>query len=518
MGYSRIEKSIKNMGTGLIVYIATIILQFINRIFFLRYLSIDYLGINGLFSNILSMLNIAELGIAGAMVYALYKPLTEKNTEEIKSIMFLYKKLYQIVGSIVFLLGFILTSFLNFFINVNEVGEIRHLKVYFLIYVIDAGISYFLSYKRSIIICNQEYYLINGTNFLKVLLTNLFQIVILVLTRNYFIYLLVKVIFTFGENVLIGIIANKQYPFLKEKAKLPNKEFMINIKKNILAMSMHKIGTIVVFGTDNIIISKLVSLTATGLYSNYTMIGNAAASILSQFFTAITASVGNLIIEKKDYDREYIYNMFKNIYFINFCLYYVFSIGIYICLEDFISIWIGKSYLLPKGILLYFVLNFFSLGMRKTVLVFKDADGLFWKDRYKPIAEALSNIIFSIPLTILWGIAGTLIGTILTNIFIAGLIEAYVTYKYLFNKNVSKYLLLQAKYYLILLISLIPINYMCSQISLNIVFSLLLKIILVIFASVVLVVTFFSKTEEFKYTMRLAISLIKSRVGGKNNV
>lgn len=508
MSKSRIGNSIKNMSTGVLTYLAVIVLQFVNRIFFLKYLSVNYLGINGLFTNMLSMLNIAELGIAGAMVYALYKPLSVNDIEAIKAIMLLYKKLYRMVGITILTLGVVLIPFLNLFINVDDIGQIQDLRVYFLLYVVDAGISYFLSYKRNIIICNQEYYIINGTNFLKVLLTNVFQVIILIFTQNYFVYLLIKLVFTFGENVLISVIADRKYPYLKEDAQLPNRDFTNNIKKNIMAMSMHKVGTIIVFGTDNIIISKLVSLAATGVYSNYTMIINAASSILSQFFTAITASVGNLIAEKKNEKSDYVYMMFKNIYFINFCLYYLTSIGLFICLDNFITIWIGQEYLLDIDVVFCVVLSFFSLGMRKTVLVFKDADGLFWKDRYKPIAEAVCNILFSIPLTMIWGISGTLLGTIVTNIFIAGTIEAIITYKYLFRKSVIKYFCLQVKYYLLLFVSLFIVYWMCRNISADTIGSFILRGSVGVFISILVILFFCRANEEFKYAQNIVYSVI----------
>ena len=509
MENSRLKNSVINMSSGLFVYIISMVLQFINRIFFLQYLSIDYLGINGLFINLLSMLNIAELGIAGAMVYALYKPLNENNADEIKSLMYLYKKMYTFVGFFVLLIGFFVTPFLDIFINANDIGDVNNIYIYFIIYVLDAGISYFLSYKRSIIICSQQYYLLNGINLFKIILTNLFQIVILIVFHNYLLFLITKVIFTFLENITISMIANIKFPFLKEKAKLPDKTFMNSMKKNIVAMSMHKIGTVIVFGTDNLIISKFVSLSATGLYSNYTIIVNAITSIVGQFITAITASVGNLIAEKKDNDRMYIYQMFKNVYFINFCMYYIFSVGIYCCMNNLISIWIGKQYLLDNSVLLCVIFSFYSLGMRKTIMLFKDADGLFWKDRYKPIIEAASNLVLSIPLTIYFGIAGTVIGTIITNIFIAGIIEAYVAYKYLFKQKFKGYLYLQLKYLFLTTISLFFSRKIISPITIGGLEELIIKGIISLFFTIVIIIIIFFKKNEFKYCISIFRKMIK---------
>ena len=491
------------MGSGIFVYLMNMLFQFINRFLFVKFLSVEYLGINGLFSNVLSMLNIAELGIAGAMVYALYKPLSEENTEEIKSIMYLYKHLYRFVGMFVLVAGMMITPFLGYFINGEDVGHIQYLNVYFLLYVVDAGVSYFLSYKRSIIICNQQSYIINGTNFLKIVSTNILQIVFLVLTRNYFIYLLIRVLCTFGENVLISLIANQKYPYLREKATMPEPNVTSKIKKNILAMSMHKIGTVVVFGTDNIIISKFVSLAATGLYSNYVLITNAAASLLTQFFTAITASVGNYLVEKKE-NTDDIYRMYRNILFVNFCLYFIVSLGIFICMQNFMTVWLGKDFLLSRCVLLCIVLR-----IRKTTLVFKDASGLFWKDRYKPLLEAGSNLLFSIPLAIHFGIAGTIIGTIITNILVSGIIEAHITYKYLFKRSVWLFFREEIKYYVILILSLAGCSFITSSIGeISFVNVLIRGFISIGFSVMVLIVLFF-RTEEYRYAKSIVLGLIR---------
>lgn len=508
MKSSRIENSLKNVSSGIVVYMVNIIFQFVNRLLFLKFLDVEYLGINGLFSNVLSMLNIAELGIAGAMVYALYKPLKDNNTEEIKSILLLYKKLYRAVGSFVLIAGIITTQFLHIFINTSDVSNISHLKLYFILYVLDSGVSYFLSYKRSIILCNQQSYIISITNLIRIVLTNVLQIALIAITHNYFIYLLVKVICTLGENVLISHIADKKFPFIKENSVMLDRELSQKIRKNIFAMSMHKIGTVVVFGTDNIIISKVVSLAATGLYSNYTLITNAAASLLTQIFTGITASVGNLLVDERDDKEKFVFQTFKNIFFMNFCIYYVVSVGIFVCMQNFIAIWIGEQFLLTQNVLLCIVISFFSLGIRKTVLVFKDAGGLFWNDRYKPLLEALSNLIFSIPLAIKFGIVGTIIGTIITNILVAGLIEGYVTYKYLFKKKVFSYLLLEGKYYIITIFSLLITGYISNMCSTYSVLTFIIRFITSIVFAGFIIIIIFHKTNEFKYLEQIMIGIL----------
>lgn len=495
---SRTENSIKNVKISTVIYFFSILLQFINRTFFLKFLSINYLGINGLFSNVLSLLNLTELGIGSAMAFALYEPCSCENQKLIKQIMYLYKKVYIVLGIIILIVGIIITPFLDFFIETPP-QNIGNYHLYYVLYVINISISYFYTYKRSLIICYQKQYISSITTFLKNLFICIFQIITLYLTRSYVVYLIVQIIFTFLENIFISRIADKMYPFLEEKTTFPPKSIINNIKKNVLAMSFHKIGSVIVTGTDNLIITKFVSLSATGIYSNYLIIISSINSFLTQIFSSITASVGNLISEK---DENKIYSVFKNILFLNFLLYLITSGGMFIIFNDFITIWLGEQYTFSLYIVFFICLNFFSAGMRKTILTFKDASGLFWNDRYKPIAEGIGNIVLSIPLTIYLGISGTFIGTIITNIFIASIIEGYVLYKYLFKKDIKKYFFDIFKYYVVYFIYFLILIIFNNIISFNALLNIFLKGICCIL-SFVLTILFFVRTEEYKYSKNL---------------
>lgn len=432
------------------------------------------------------------------MVFALYEPCSQENQQLIKQIMYLYKKVYITLGVVILIVGIIITPFLDFFIETPP-QNIGNYHLYYVLYVINISISYFYTYKRSLIICYQKQYISSITTFLKNLFICIFQIIALYLTRNYVVYLIVQTTFTFLENIFISKIADKMYPFLKEKTTFPPNNIINNIKKNVLAMSFHKIGSVIVTGTDNLIITKFVSLSATGMYSNYLIIISSINSFLTQIFSSITASVGNLISEK---DENKIYHVFKNILFLNFLLYLITSGGMFIVFNDFITIWLGEQYTFSSYIVFFICLNFFSAGMRKTILTFKDASGLFWNDRYKPIAEGIGNIVLSIPLTIHLGISGTFIGTIITNIFIASIIEGYILYRYLFKTNIKKYFFVMFKYYMTYFIYFIILIFFNKIINFNSLINIFLKVICCIIGFIV-IISFFSKTEEYAYSTKL---------------
>ncbi len=496
---SRTENSLKNVKITFIVYFITMFFQFINRTMFLKFLSIEYLGINGLFSNVLSMLNLAELGIGSAMVYEMYRPCAKNDIDTIKKIMYLYKKIYIIIGIFILIVGSLLTPFLNFFINTppQNIGNIHY---YYLLYVFNIAISYFFTYKRSLIICFQKQYISSITTCVKNVLVCFFQILILFLTKNYTLYLMIQIIFTFLENVVISRIANRMYPYLKDKATLPDSSIINSIKKNVFAMFFHKIGTVIVTGTDNLIITKFVSLTATGLYSNYLIVISALNNLISQIFSSLTASVGNLIVEKNNKQTYYV---FKKVFFLNFMLFLFTSVVMNLIFNDFISLWVGEKYTFNNIVVFFISLHYFSGGMRKAVLTFKDAAGLFWNDRYKPIVESIANLIFSIPLTIKFGICGTLLGTIITNIFIAGLIEAYVLYKNCFKINVVHYLFSLIKYYILFFGCMLITIYIGESINFSFFSNIIVKSIVGCLITFVLICIFCFKTNEFKDVIRL---------------
>ena len=295
MENNRTAKAIKNVKISILTYIVIIILQFANRSIFVGLLSDEYLGLNGLFSNVLQFLALAELGIGSAMSYALYRPLNDNDVPLLKSYMKFYQKAYFIIGIVVLVMGLALTPFLSFFIK-DMPENMPLLPVYYILYVVNSAASYFYTYKRTILVCDQKQYISSITTSVKTILTAVLQIVVLLITHDFLFYLVVMIVCTVAENIVVSRIADRQYPFLREKEVEPlAKDRVHDLTKNVSAMFLHKIGTVIVTSTDNLIISKFVSLSMSGLYSNYTMVTNALNSLLNQVFTSVTASVGNLV-------------------------------------------------------------------------------------------------------------------------------------------------------------------------------------------------------------------------------
>lgn len=495
----RSKSSAKNLVVALIGQAFGLIISFIARIIFVKFLSDEYLGLNGLFTNLLTMLSLVELGVGSALVYSLYKPLADGDNEKVKSLMDLYRKAYNIIGGVVLIIGILFIPFYRYLIS--EVPSISHLDFIYILFVLNTAISYFYSYKRSLIICDQKRYIATIYRYVFYFLLNVFQIIVLFLTHNYILYLITQVVFTWLENICISIKADKMYPYLKDKniKKLDKKE-LNTISKNVRAMLFHKIGGVVVNSTDNILISKLVGLIAVGMYSNYYLITSALDTITAQFFNAITASVGNL---GACTNSKKVKETFNTTFFLNYLIYGVITVCLLILFNPFIEVWLGKKYLFDFGVVLVITICFYLKGIRKTCLTFKDALGLFWQDRYKPIIESIINLVASIILGIKYGVLGIFMGTIISTVTTSLWIEPYVLYKYYFKENIIDYLYRFIKYTLVVVLTYLIVQKIVILISINGILGLLIKGVVSLILSILIMTIVFIKTNEIKHVKKI---------------
>lgn len=498
--WNKTQNSLRNVGVAIAAYFAITFFAFLDRTIFIRLLSADYLGLNGLFSNILSMLSLAELGVGSAIAYSLYAPLDSGNISMVQAIMRLYKKLYCIIGSIVLLLGAALTPFLPWLIK-DIPTDMPDIYTYYLLYVLNVGSSYFFTYKRTLIICDQKQYISTVTSTLSSILTSLLRMGILLLVHNYLFYLIVGIVATIGENIVISVMADRMYPYLrtKEIQSLP-KETTICIRKNIYAMFCHKIGNVVVNCTDNLIISRFVGLAAVGLYSNYTLILSKVSGLLGKFFSSVTASVGMLALDK---DKNHVEQVLYRMLFLNFWMYAFSCIGFFCLVQPFIRLWIGSEYQLSIWVVLVAVLNFYLTGMRQTVLTFRDAAGVFWYDRYKALIESAVNVVLSIPLAMKFGISGVLLGTIGSTLLVPFWYDGYILFRHLFHKGIGKYLRRQLFYGTLALAAGCITWYLCRQVSGGKIEAFLLQIVICIIVPNIMFFLVLCKSREWSYYREL---------------
>ena len=503
----RLENSARNIKAAWLWQLVHIMCQFATRTAIIKVLTIEYVGLSGLFSNVLTMLSLAELGIGEAIVFSLYGPIAHREHRVISSIMKFYQKVYVFVGIFIATVGLLLTPYLEFFIK-DMPENIPNLELIYLLFVANSAISYFFSYKGTFITANQNNHIVVINNGVTELLMVVVQIISLKITKNYILYLAIGVAFVLIRNIVITLIANKKYPYLKDKTKekIP-KDIFDSIKKNTSAMVLHKIGSIVVFATDNLIISKFVGLVSVGIYTNYHVITNAVTVFINKFFNAMAASVGNLAVEADIEKQEKVFNSMN---FLNFWLYVFSCCCLFNLLNPFIEvIWLGEEYLFDVAIVLLIVVKIYITGMRTSVQTFKNAKGLYWQNKFMPLGESVINLVASIVLVYNFGVAGVLLGTIISSICTCVWIEPRVLYRYGFNKSPKTYYVRYAKYLIVFSI-IMAITYACN--SLIISDNLLTFVVKCCISGIVpnlMMILFYYKTEEFNYVKGAVFKVLK---------
>lgn len=492
---SRTKNSIKNVKTGFIVQLINKVLAFVVRTVFIKVLNEQYLGVNGLFTNILTILSFAELGIGTAIIYNMYKPVAEHDYVKLKSLMALYKKAYNIIGIVVFLVGLLVIPFMG--ILVSDVPDIKeNIILIYLMFLFDTAISYFLTYKKSIIIANQKQSVINNVDTIFYLIKSIVQMLILVITKNYYFYLITQILSTFIENLILYKVAEKMYPFLKEKnIKKLNKVEQNGIFSNVKALAIYQIGTVVMNGTDNILISAMLNVSIVGLVSNYTLIINSVKSIITNALNGVTASVGNLNVAGSKQKKESIFYQMTLIYYLiySFC-----AIGFIIVIGPFIEIWIGSKYLLGIATVIALSVSFFIDGLRQPGYIYRTTCGMFEKSKLTPYIASVSNIILSIVLCKTLGLAGIFIATCIATLISYSWIDPFLLHKYEFKSSFFKYLKKYGIYVTVFIVELILCMFLSNLLNLGTYTSLLYNILLALIIPNVLNVIIFSKTDEFQ--------------------
>lgn len=505
----RTKNSVYNIIGVIVLFITKILFNFAGKTVLIKVMGDQYNGVSGLFTNIISILAIAELGIGSAIVYNLYKPVKENNIAAIKSLMRFYKKCYHIIAVVVLAAGLCILPFIRFF--AMDVSVKESIYMLYLFYLADSVVSYFFAYKRSLIYVYQRNYIISIFDVLYNLTLQVCQILVLLLTHNFLLYLFVMVACRIAENICIHIYANKNFSFLSEKDAEPIAD---NVKSDIITkvkgLLFHNIGTYVVMGTDNILISRLVGIVEVGFYSNYNVVFGPLASILKQVVTAVQASVGNLLVEK-DYEKNY--RIYRRLELVNFWLYSTVSISVFYEIQYFIKIWLGERYLFSNGVVFCLALNFWQTGMRNAPSVFKGAAGIYYEDRFVPIIESVINIVVSIILALKFGIIGIFIGTFISSLCLFLYSYPFLVYKKVFKRRPQEYfvslVILAAEWILIFVLMGAVTGVYDRIITINnyIIDFIVRGVTLFISANIILLIIY-GRSEEFKYY----VSLVKGKL------
>lgn len=495
----RVNKSMKNLIFALIKYLTLTVLTFVVRAIFARKLDAAYLGVNGLFTNILSVLSIVELGVGSSIVYSMYKVVANDDKEQINSLLYLYKKIYLIIATIIITIGFSLMPFLPYLVDTSEIPSIN-IYIAYLIFLIDSAISYFAAYRRSVIFIYQRSDVESKIGIVKVVFLNVAQIIVLLTSSNFYLYLIMMPFATLLDGILIILFSKKMYPDIKPVKGCLKKETAREISVNTKATLIHKIGGVVVYSTDNILISSIVGLAVLGAYTNYYVIVSALVSFVGLVATSVKSSVGNYIaIEEKEKAK----NLFDKLTFLFMCLSIFCSVCYFCIANSFIFVWVGEKYVLSTTTVLLISISLFLNLCKSTNNLYKDCSGLMDKDKYRVIYEIIINLAMSIILGRVMGINGIILGTIISTVAGPLITEPFVVYKYYFKTKFLDYVKQFFKYFIILVITGCFTYGVSSLIPSGNILLLMAKIIVACLTCACVMIGFFWRNSYFKEYLHL---------------
>lgn len=503
----RFFNSLRNSGVAFVGQIVTNILGILIRWFFIHKLGQEYLGVNGVMESMLAILSMTELGIGTSVAFALYKPIDEGDERRIGSLMAFYRKTYHIIGIITAVIGPVLIPFMKFF--TKEAANVEGLTLIYLLFLFNTVISYFFSYKRTLISAYQQNYINSITEDLFAVLKYLLQAVALVCFGSYIGYILINIICAIGTNIVISVICDKKYPFIKKyKKEALAPDDLAGLKKSIISLMYQRIGAKLVMGTDNLMISyaKLVLM---GIYSNYAMVVSIVTRIVYNVLHSVVGSVGNLLIQK---DSKLKYKVYKEFSFVTFCFFLFISMGFSACLERFIVIWAGKDWLLSSGVTFLVIMNFFLSGMRQTNVIIIEAAGLFNRMRLKAVLEVVVNLVVSFIFLIVFkmGIYGVLLGTTVSMVGVCIWWELAIVFKHSLGVSPKKYIITHICYHLVALTGCFGVYFIQKAIPIDGILGLILSGLCAtaLFAVVILII--YGKSPEFSAILK------RFKVVGKN--
>ncbi|MBR1884232.1 MAG: oligosaccharide flippase family protein [Clostridia bacterium] len=505
---SRTKNTIRNMKWGLINKLVLMILPFVMRTIIIKCMGSEFAGLNSLFTSILQVLNLAELGVGSAITFSLYKPLAEKDTETVRATINLYKKIYRIIGIVVLIIGLALLPFINLFIS-GDVPENINIYILFGIYLLNTVLTYFLfAYKTTLFEANQRNDIISNINTALYVIQFIYQAIVIMNFKNYYAYIVIMPLITIVNNLIGAYYAKKMYPEYYCSGSL-DAGAKNNIKKRVYGLMIQKVCQTTRNSLDSIFISAFLGLNIVAMYNNYYMILSAVIALLSVITTSMVSSIGNSVATeniKKNYDDM---NKFNFIYmwisgWCTVCL---------VCLyQPFMKIWLGESYMFSYITVILFCLYFYSLKMGDILSAYNQGAGLWWEGKYRALAETLLNIVLNVILGKLFGVNGIILGTLISLLLINFGYGSTIVFKHYFKDiGYKEYFMKHLLYFGVTLAICVIMYFVTGFININMYVDFIIIGILCIIVPNVFYYLVYRKYYLFKESVEFAKKIVKRK-------
>lgn len=507
MKIERTKNATRNIFFGILLKIYQILGPFILRTIFIYSLGIEYLGLNSLFTSILQVLNLAELGVGSALVFSMYKPIAEDDTEKICALMNLYKKYYRIIGMVILLLGTILIPFIPRLISGNIPDDIN-IYILYILNLAATVMSYWLfAYKNSLLVAHQRTDIASKISFIISTVQYIIQAIFLLSFKNYYLYLLIVLFTQIVSNIVTAKKVNEMYPEYRAKGNLEKTEVKM-INQRVRDLFTARLGSVIVGSVDSIVISAFLGISVLGIYNNYYYIMSSVMGFITIIFTSCTAGIGNSIVTDS-IDKNYC--DFKTMTFIVGWLISC-STVCFLCLyQPFMEIWVGEKYMFNMNIVIFFCIYFVVCELSMVWATYKDAAGIWHEDRFRPLIGALVNLILNIFFVGVLGIGiyGILLSTIISYVCISMPWLIVNLSRVLFKRSMGEYVAMLIKLLIVIVISGICAYLICSQVHISGFVGFCIKGGICIIVSNVILLATYRKSVEFIRTKAMTRRIFK---------
>ena len=507
MKLERTKNATKNIIFGIILKVYQIVVPFIMRTAMIYLLGVEYLGLNSLFTSVLQVLNLVELGVGSAMVFSMYKPIAEEKHETICALMNLYKLYYRIIGLVILTIGVVLTPFIPKLISGNVPSDMN-VYVLYIMNLMATVLSYWLfAYKNCLLQAHQRTDVASKITIVVNTIMYVLQFLLLFILKNYYWYVIMLLVGQITINITTAIIVDKLYPNYQASGKLPKSEIK-EINGRVKDLFTSKIGGVVVNSADSIVVSSFLGLAMLAIYQNYFYIVSAIIAIVAVIFSSCTAGIGNSIITETS---EKNYNDLKKFTFIIFWLAGFCASAILCLTQNFMQIWVGKDLLLSFSAVICFTVYYFVQEINSLLLLYKDAAGIWHSDRFRPLITALTNLILNLVLVNFWGIYGVLLSTVIATFFIGFPWLVHNLFKEVFKRSPREYLVRITKYAVIVLFVIVITYLSTTFVKGNTFISLCLRAVICIVISNGLFYILFRRFREMDEAKKIVKKMLKIR-------
>jgi O-antigen/teichoic acid export membrane protein len=448
------KKSLLNVAVSVGFKLVTMVMSIIVKRALIRYCGNEVNGLNALYLSVIGFMSVAELGVGFAITFSMYKPVVEGDTNRVSALYFLFRRIYRIIGAIILVCGLVITPFVH--LLAKDYAELDvNLQYTFILMLISTVLTYLYSAKTALFNAHKNNYITTAINQGGILFQYFLQLTVLAVVGTFESYLICRILSCLFQWLVTEIIVRRNHSDIIANKQSLDRETRTEVTKNIKAVFIHHVGYVLINTVDSVVIAAFVGVVVLGEYSNYAAILTSLTAVLKLVFSSLTSVFGHLYVQE---DHNVARKYCEAFHFLNFIISLVFFLGYYAIIDNLIALLFAADLVVEKSISFVVTLNGFVQFMRQSTITFRDATGTFYYDRWLSPVEGIVNVVFSVILVKLFGVAGVILATIGTNLLICHVVEPFVVYRFAFSASPKRYYVKNYLYIGIFTLALLLLN------------------------------------------------------------